>query len=91
MVSSSVGGLPELQVHGETGYIAEIGDVERMARYAVELLTNVPKHALFSANARRRAVDHFDVHKIVNQYEDYYEQCLGTTASVRHAGAATLV
>ena len=91
VVSSSVGGLPELQVHGETGYIAEIGDVERMARYAVELLTNEPKHALFMANARRRAVEHFDVHKIVNQYEAYYEHCLGATRSVKHAGATTLV
>ena len=35
VVSSSVGGLPELQIHGQTGYIAEIGDIARMARYAV--------------------------------------------------------
>jgi L-malate glycosyltransferase len=83
VVSSSVGGLPELQVHGETGYIAEIGDIERMARYAVELLTNEPKHALFSANARRRAVEHFEVSKIVGQYEAYLEQCLDPTANVR--------
>jgi glycosyltransferase involved in cell wall biosynthesis len=86
VISSSVGGLPELQVHGETGYIAEIGDVERMSRYAVELLTNEAKHAIFSANARRRAVEHFDVHKIVSQYEAYLEQCLGRTTSVRHTG-----
>lgn len=76
VVSSSVGGLPELQVHGETGYIAEIGDIDRMARYAIELLTNEAKHALFAQAARRRAVEHFDVHKIVNEYEKYYEQCL---------------
>lgn len=86
VVSSSVGGLPELQVHGETGYIAEIGDIERMARYAIELLTNEPKHALFSAAARRRAVEHFDVHKIVGQYEAYLEQCLGRMPSARVAG-----
>jgi N-acetyl-alpha-D-glucosaminyl L-malate synthase BshA len=79
VISSSVGGLPELQVHGETGYIAEIGDIERMARYAIELLTNQAKHAIFSANARKRAVENFDVHRIVNQYEAYLEQCLGGT------------
>ncbi len=76
VVSSSVGGLPELQVHGETGYIAEIGDIDRMARYAVELLTNEPKHALFRAACRRRAVEQFDVHIIVNEYESYYTECL---------------
>jgi len=79
VVSSSVGGLPELQVHGETGFIAEIGDIDRMARYAVELLTNDQKHALFSAAARKRAVNLFDIDKIVNQYEGYYEQCLAAT------------
>jgi glycosyltransferase involved in cell wall biosynthesis len=77
VVSSSVGGLPELQVHGETGYIAEIGDVERMARYAIDLLGNEARHAIFSTNARKRAVEHFDIHKIVAQYEAYLEQCLG--------------
>jgi len=76
VVSSSVGGLPELQVHGETGYIAEIGDIDRMARYAVELLTNEPKHALFRAAARKRAVDQFDIHKIVISYEQYYDECM---------------
>ena len=77
VISSSVGGLPELQVHGETGYIAEIGDIDRMARYAIELLTNDAKLSMFRAAARKRAVDHFDVHKIVNQYESYYKECLG--------------
>lgn len=76
VISSSVGGLPELQIHGETGYIAEIGDVDRMARYAIELLTNEAKHQMFAQAARRRAVESFDVRKIVNQYEAHYEQCL---------------
>ncbi|MER3524063.1 MAG: N-acetyl-alpha-D-glucosaminyl L-malate synthase BshA [Ignavibacteria bacterium] len=84
VVSSSVGGLPELQVHGETGYIAEIGDIDRMARYAIELLTNEPKHRMFAEAARRRAVDHFDIHKIVNQYEAYYEQCLAGVLALRN-------
>jgi N-acetyl-alpha-D-glucosaminyl L-malate synthase BshA len=76
VVSSSVGGLPELQIHGETGYIAEIGDIDRMARYAIELLSNEPKHALFRAACRKRAVEQFDVHIIVNDYESYYTECL---------------
>ncbi len=76
VVSSSVGGLPELQVHGETGYIAEIGDVSRMARYAIDLLTNESRHAMFRAACRARAVNNFDVRKIVDKYEEYYRLCL---------------
>jgi L-malate glycosyltransferase len=38
VISSSVGGLPELVKHNETGFISEIGDIERMAKYAIDLL-----------------------------------------------------
>ena len=48
VVSSSVGGLPELNIHNETGYISEIGDIDRMAKYAVELLTNEKRYKSFS-------------------------------------------
>ncbi len=75
VVSSSVGGLPELVVHGQTGYIAEIGDIERMAKYAIELLTNPSKHDLFAKAARKRAME-FESSKIVSQYEQYYQKVL---------------
>jgi N-acetyl-alpha-D-glucosaminyl L-malate synthase BshA len=80
VISSSVGGLPELQVHGETGYIAEIGDIDRMAKYAVDLLTNDVKRAQFGRAGRARAVENFDVKKIVTMYEDYYIECLAAGA-----------
>jgi N-acetyl-alpha-D-glucosaminyl L-malate synthase BshA len=76
VVSSSVGGLPELVVHGETGFIAEIGDIQRMAKYAVDLLTNEQKHALFAEASRRRAVEMFDVKKVVDLYEGFYKRVL---------------
>ncbi len=75
VVSTSVGGLPELQVHGKTGYIAEIGDIDRMARYAIDLLTNPSKHAQFAAAARQRAME-FEADSIVTMYERYYERVL---------------
>jgi N-acetyl-alpha-D-glucosaminyl L-malate synthase BshA len=75
VVSSSVGGLPELNIHGQTGFIAEIGDIDRMARYAIDLLTNPAKHRLFAQAARARAVE-FDSGKIITQYERMYERVL---------------
>lgn len=74
VISSSVGGLPELTFHGETGFIAEIGDIERMAKYAVELLTNDSKRQLFANQARRRAVELFEMDKIVDVYEALYDR-----------------
>lgn len=76
VIASSVGGLPELVLHGETGYIAEIGDIDRMARYAIDLLSNESKYKLFAAASRRRAVEVFGAEKVIDQYERYYEAVL---------------
>ena len=76
VISSSVGGLPELISHNETGFIAEIGDVDRMAKYVVDLLTNDKKYKLFSKNARHRAVNKFDKSKIIPIYEKHYQTIL---------------
>jgi N-acetyl-alpha-D-glucosaminyl L-malate synthase BshA len=76
VISSSVGGLPELVRHNETGYIAEIGDINRMAKYSIELLTNEKKYRLFSENARQRALNKFDKNKVIPIYEEYYKQTL---------------
>ncbi len=78
VVSSSVGGLPELNIHNETGYIAEIGDIDRMAKYAVELLTNEKRYKSFSKNSRDRAVKNFDKNLIVPKYVEYYERVLNS-------------
>jgi N-acetyl-alpha-D-glucosaminyl L-malate synthase BshA len=77
VVSSSVGGLPELQLHGKTGFIAEFGDIDRMSRYSIDLLTNQTKHEMFAAAARERALE-FDSSKIVARYEEYYKRVLAS-------------
>jgi N-acetyl-alpha-D-glucosaminyl L-malate synthase BshA len=76
VISSSVGGIPEVNVHGETGYIAEIGDVDRMAKYAVDLLTQPAKYKIFAEACRRRAVEQFRKESIVPLYEKYYQEIL---------------
>ncbi|HWP81222.1 MAG TPA: N-acetyl-alpha-D-glucosaminyl L-malate synthase BshA [Bacteroidota bacterium] len=83
VVSSSVGGLPELVVHGECGYIAEIGDIDRMARYAIDLLANPSKQQMFAKAARSRAMQ-FESSKIVKMYERHYERILyGSEVAVK--------
>jgi N-acetyl-alpha-D-glucosaminyl L-malate synthase BshA len=78
VISSSVGGLPELNIHNETGYIAEIGDIDRMTKYALDLLTNDKKYKEFSKNARSRSVNYFDKKIIVPQYEEFYNKILNS-------------
>ena len=78
VVSSSVGGLPELIRHNETGFIAEIGDIDRMAKYSIDLLTNPKKHKIFSENSRKRAVEKFDKSVILPQYMEHYNKVLNS-------------
>lgn len=74
VIASNVGGIPELISHGENGYVAELGDVRRMARYAIELLTNPKRWSTFSTKARESAVQKYDVNHVVPMYERLYSE-----------------
>lgn len=76
VVASEAGGLPELIEQGKTGYLAPVGDVERMAKYAIELLTNPAAYQKMSQAARFEACEKFCTAKIIPQYEDYYKKML---------------
>lgn len=73
VISSNVGGLPELNVHGVTGYLSEVGDVEDMARNAIRLLQDPELLKTFRKNAYDRARE-FDISQIMPLYERYYEK-----------------
>ncbi|OGX82868.1 N-acetyl-alpha-D-glucosaminyl L-malate synthase BshA [Hymenobacter lapidarius] len=74
VVSTNAGGIPELNVHGVTGMISEIGDVADMVKNALFVLDdeNLPR---FKAAARARA-EEFAVEKIVPLYEECYQRAI---------------
>jgi N-acetyl-alpha-D-glucosaminyl L-malate synthase BshA len=78
VVATDVGGLPEVVEHGVTGLLAPLGDVDKMAGYVVQILSDCETCRSFSRAARRRARDHFDYRDIVPQYEAVYERVLVT-------------
>lgn len=73
VISSNAEGIPEVNVHGETGYMCDVGDVDNMAKHAISLLDNPEKLAQFKENARTRAKG-FDIDNIVPHYEQYYSR-----------------
>lgn len=73
VISSNAGGIPELNVDGVTGYLCNVGDVESMAKHAVEILSDETKLAQFKSNAKKRALE-FHINNIVPQYEAIYER-----------------
>lgn len=78
VISSDVGGLPEVNIHGKTGYLSPVGDVEDMARNALSILKDDKKLQEFRGHALAQA-KRFDIHNILPQYEAYYEEIVKTT------------
>ncbi|KAF6584335.1 N-acetyl-alpha-D-glucosaminyl L-malate synthase BshA [Paenibacillus sp. EKM211P] len=76
-IGSQAGGVPELVVHGSTGYLAEIGNTEAMADYAVELLSDEAMAERFREACLTRARTVFCDELITRQYEEIYYRVLG--------------
>jgi N-acetyl-alpha-D-glucosaminyl L-malate synthase BshA len=75
-VATRVGGIPEVIEHGKSGYLADVGDVDTMARYAVELLTDESRLREMSQAARLVAKSRFCSSEIIPQYENFYRRVL---------------
>ena len=76
VIATDIGGLPELVIHGETGYLFPIGETERMAAAAAALLRDHEQHERFRRKARDRAVEGFNANRIIPRYEAFYEEIL---------------
>ncbi|WP_299026753.1 glycosyltransferase family 4 protein [uncultured Thermanaerothrix sp.] len=78
VVSTPVGGIPEAVADGETGFLVQPGDVQAIAEKTVLLLKDDGLRKQMGANARQRALTHFDVrsviHKIFEVYDGLYEE-----------------
>jgi N-acetyl-alpha-D-glucosaminyl L-malate synthase BshA len=77
VISSNTGGIPELNIHGVTGFLSNVGDVEDMTKNALYILDkdNLPT---FKANALSQAKK-FDIANILPLYENYYQKIIEKT------------
>lgn len=75
VISSNAGGIPEVNIHGETGFLSEVGDVKDMIKNATRLLKDEETHTQFSNNAKKRALS-FEMQAILPQYLKVYEKAL---------------
>lgn len=75
VISSNVGGIPEVNIHGETGYLSDVGNVKEMANYAIDILQDPIKLKTFRQNAIKKAKT-FSKELIVPQYEEVYQKAI---------------
>ena len=80
VIGTNAGGLPEVVRAGETGYLCGVGDVEGMARAALELLTDRDRWKAMSELGARDARERFAIDSIVDQYEEMYVRTMAMTS-----------
>jgi L-malate glycosyltransferase len=71
VISTNVGGIPELNLQGKTGFMSNVGDIEDMTKNALIILDKNNLQT-FKVNALKRAQE-FDITNILPKYEAYYE------------------
>jgi N-acetyl-alpha-D-glucosaminyl L-malate synthase BshA len=82
VISSNAGGLPEVNIHGKTGFLSPIGAIDDMANNAIKILESEEIHQQFRANALAQAKT-FELSKILPIYEDYYQEIIDTCVYTR--------
>jgi N-acetyl-alpha-D-glucosaminyl L-malate synthase BshA len=87
VISTNAGGLPEVNIFGETGFTANVGDIETMTQQAIELLSNKELFYKLREGAYRQAV-RYDISNIVPIYEKLYNRFCTMDCGEKSAMAA---
>lgn len=75
VISTNTGGIPELNIHGKTGYMSKVGDYEDMAKNTITLLSDEKNYAKLKVNAFEQAKK-FDLNHILPMYEELYREVI---------------
>ena len=78
VIGANGGGLPELVVSGETGFLSKPGDTSEMGRMALEYLQNPDLQERMSRICRERARSEYEEDQIIGRYESYYQDVLSS-------------
>jgi N-acetyl-alpha-D-glucosaminyl L-malate synthase BshA len=76
VIGTRTGGMPEVVIDGESGYLFPVGDVDAMADCAIEILRDDDLRRKLGRTGREVAVDRFAEHKIVPRYREFYERVI---------------
>ncbi len=75
VVSSNTGGIPEVNMHGVSGMLSDVGNINQMAEHAIHILENEERLQTFKTNAKERSY-HFSVKRVLPMYVDLYSRVL---------------
>jgi glycosyltransferase involved in cell wall biosynthesis len=75
VISSNTGGIPEVNKHGYSGYLSNVGDIEDMAINAKSILQNETVLQQFKQQAWKHAQT-FKIENVLPVYEALYKEVL---------------
>ena len=75
VVSTNTGGLPELNINGNSGYTSDIGDIDSMALNAIKILSDKSLKKKYRSQAFENAKK-YDIKKIIPLYEEVYDEAI---------------
>jgi L-malate glycosyltransferase len=73
VIATRIGGIPEVVNDGETGYLSDVGDIEKMTQDTLTLLRDEDRFRAFGQKGRELAVERYSTEKIIPQYIAFYE------------------
>jgi len=76
VISTRVGGVPEVVTDGETGFLSEVGDVEKMSADAARLVRDTELRREMGRKARESAISRYSTDQVIPQYISFYEEVL---------------
>ncbi|CAN5382975.1 N-acetyl-alpha-D-glucosaminyl L-malate synthase BshA [soil metagenome] len=76
VIATRIGGIPEVVSDGETGFLSDIGDTEKMSDDVMKLLNDEEMRVHFGAKSRKLAVSRYDAKIIIPHYIEFYEKIL---------------
>jgi glycosyltransferase involved in cell wall biosynthesis len=77
VVATSVGGIPEVVIHGQTGLLVKARDSLALARTISHLLANREQAAAMGKRGRERVETYFSIQSEIAKLEDLYAEVLG--------------
>jgi N-acetyl-alpha-D-glucosaminyl L-malate synthase BshA len=80
VISTNAGGLPEINIEGKTGYMANVGDVATMTQKAIALFEDEALLNEIKQNAKEQAAK-FSIHNIVPLYEELYNRFVNASTT----------
>jgi N-acetyl-alpha-D-glucosaminyl L-malate synthase BshA len=85
VIATRIGGIPEVVSEGETGYLSDVGDVEKMSQDTLRLLADEDVRRAFGEKGRELGLQRYGSDKIIPQYISFYEQVLAKSVVVATA------